>query len=269
MPWWKSKKRSSEPSAEKWTPDELVDSMGQMRLGQNSPSTIPMPEPRLWNPISGVNEPRPPIPSHPPGWNTTLPPRVRPPHLSDRPNPYDLPLPLLPVPPPQPSPLYPVVQMPMPIPVPQARPSSVEPRPSVSEAHSDPPPILRPAFNHSPAPSDPFPRTDPARRVPPIITTTPNTSSSSKPSLAPPPTLRRHVRASSEPATPVSSRSSDDGVQCSGITKTNKRCTRMVKAAHPLMLATPADDGEIEVCVGSSSTIISDCYLLEILLSAC
>ena len=66
----------------------------------------------------------------------------------------------------------------------------------------------------------------------------------------PPPSLQsgHHHRASSAPPTPTTSGTENSGseYQCSGITKAGKRCTRMVKAAHPLMMQTSVSAGEIE-----------------------
>ncbi len=66
--------------------------------------------------------------------------------------------------------------------------------------------------------------------------------------LKPPAVVSGHHRSSSAPPTPTTSGTRDSGseYQCSGITKAGKRCTRMVKAVHPLMMQTSVSAGEIE-----------------------
>lgn len=246
------------------TPNEIAAGMGHLRIdnafpANSSPSgLVTMPEPRIWSPpVTYIDSEGKPLPSLPPKFNVpppppTLPPRTRPVHIADRPNPYDL-IPSLPVP-----------TMPTP-----TRWDDDE-RPLLNpHSHSEPPPALRPGYTPMPStPSIPFltpppppPLSPPTRRttppfqqhspanrpnlsIPTRFSSPPVTSSGSN-QLAPPSPSR--VRASSVPASPSSSRAYDGAVQCSGVTKTGKRCTRAVKTPHPYTQATPAQDGDIEV----------------------
>ncbi|KAF8305545.1 hypothetical protein DL93DRAFT_2089479 [Clavulina sp. PMI_390] len=201
-----------------------------------------MPEPQLWRPSATSSDGKP-LPAPP------LPPRRRPSHLADRPNPYDLFAP--------PS----AMQMPAPSvsPIPDDRPANTY------HPQSDPPPSLRPGYTpgppaasvpylNSPALLNPFPHYAPPNRgrlsepgvLPTSSTSDPSTPGPSNDLVAPatPPRGRASSVPPSSPTTP--SRTYDGAVQCSGVTKTGKRCTRAVKSPHPYTQATPAQDGDIE-----------------------
>lgn len=242
---------SSRPPAFPLTPNEVAAQIGRMRIDA-TPSTerdvrVPMPEPRIWSPPNIFNDNKP-LPSLPPKFNPPpLPPRIRPPHIADRPNPYDL-LPPLPTPP---------GRLPIPIPTPNPSSTNWDERPPLSpHAYSDPPPALRPGYTPTPPPppipfltppSTPFLHHSPANRprlsIPTRLSSPPVPTSSD---LLVPPSPSR-ARASSVPLSPSASRAYDGAVQCSGVTKTGKRCTRAVKSPHPYTQATPAQDGDIEV----------------------
>lgn len=239
---------------------------------------VTWPEARIWGPptsMSSDGKPLPALPNGPSSLPPPLPPRVRPSHLSDRPNPYDLPLPN-PYDDLRPTPAPPMISPPPNLPPPMLMPTPnlwEEERPSrITHSHSDPPPSLRPGYippSQSNTPPQNFsPVSQPLRRPQfnqhspsnrpsvqhrysnpgtPSPTTKTNNNKLSIPGTAKP----SHGRSSSAPPSPsTTSNSYDGGVQCSGVTKTGKRCTRAVKSAHPFNQATSADDGEIEVSRG-------------------
>lgn len=232
-------------------PNDIAAQMGQMRIGV-TPPRVSMPEPRVWTPPAAPQDekPLPPVPQGPP-----LPPRVRPNHVVDRPNPYDF-MPPIPIPPP--------MMMPAPTHYEDERPVYI------SHSRSDPPPAIRPSpvppISVTP-PGTAFQQHAPHNR--PRISLPPQRYSSppspTLDTLAPPQASAGRVRASSVPPSPSTSRAYDGGVQCSGTTKTGKRCTRVVKAPHPYTQATPAKDGDIEVCpfrLDIETILMMDCPAL-------
>lgn len=283
--------------------NDVASRMAEMDLRSTSDlryALVTMPEARVWAPPPPSSSDGKPLPSLPNGNSSgasPLPPRVRPPHLSDRPNPYDLPLPnpydvLGPIP--KPSALSPPPPPPN-IPPPMLMPSPnhwEEERPSrITHSHSDPPPSLRPGYIPPLSTSTPLQTFSPPVSVspqPPRIPQFNQHSPSNRPSVqhrysnpaTPSPattktnasnnrlsipgnTKPNHGRSSSAPPSPTTTNSYDGGVQCSGVTKTGKRCTRAVKSTHPYNQATSADDGEIEVSIRSILQTSEELCIIE------
>ena len=236
----------------------LAARFGGMLIGS---SPVSMPVPRISTPVTTASDGKPlpvlpPMPQMPPMPSSRAPnslSRSRPPHIADRPNPYDVPV--LTMPQPQ------IPHFPSPPLSPLPNPWEEHP-PILPHAHTDPP-SLRPGYATPPTPSKPSPNISPLPNGSSFSQSAPNQSKILKfprrsvppapeavdSHLAPPSPTRS--RASSEPPSPTTRRRPDGTVQCSGICKTKdeKRCTRSVKTPHPFILATHAEDGEVEVVI--------------------
>lgn len=252
--------------------NDVAARMRQMDLRNDPPHVrVAMPQAQIWSPPPALSSDGKPLPSLPNGSSVVspLPPRVRPVHLGDRPNPYDPPPPyaeLGPVPTPpailSPPSFPPPMMMPTPSPWEEDRPTRI----GIAHTHSDPPPIIRTSYNPPPRlqsgsssaqpptipqynQHSPLNRPSAQHRYSNPATPSPSVKPTTNQLAVPPPSKPGHGRSSSAPPSPLATKTNsfDGGVQCSGVTKTGKRCTRAIKSPHPFNQATDAADGDIEV----------------------
>ena len=234
--------------------NDVAARFGGLRVSLPSGSgPVSMPEPKIWTPPTATDDenPLPDLPSMPsfPSLPGSLPdlaprphPRLRPPHIADRPNPYDRLTTPQSAPPP---PLCP--------PSPELLSNPWGERPPMSpHARSHPPPSRRPGFSPSMTPSNPSLKVSPPSDGPLFSKHEPsNKPTASKPSRhsgPPAPQLPDNYLTPPSPTRPRAS-SEPPSTQCNGLTKAGNRCTRLVKSPHPYILATRAADDEIEVVI--------------------